>query len=114
MAGKIRITYRRARVSVEHVKQGACEACQAEGRTEMHHWIYAYTTDEVRAHPQLALDNTNEYCYKCHKVANAMKFLHEQEARAKLVRKQGGSWRMYKDAQERGSQSCGKKTRGGE
>lgn len=91
---KIRITYRRARVMVEHVKLGYCQACRAVGRTEMHHWEYAYTTAEVRKNPQLALRRTVELCFKCHRIANALRIIEEGGLRSKMV------------AQVRGSQSC--------
>jgi hypothetical protein len=102
---KIRVQYRRIRVTVEHDKLNVCQACDKEGRTELHHWLYAYSTDQVRASPQLALENTDEYCFLCHKVANAIRFLVENEKRARLVRGHGGAWRMYKAACSRGSQS---------
>ena len=70
---KYRIMYRRARVSVDLKKANACKACPHKGRTEMHHYLYAYKTSEVRARPGLASDNTIELCYNCHRLADALR-----------------------------------------
>lgn len=37
----------------------------------MHHWKYAYATQTVKKKPELALNNTKEYCYHCHQAADA-------------------------------------------
>lgn len=92
MTAKTRVTYRRARVLVEFEKAGACAACGLRGRTEMHHYFYSYNTDEVRRHPHLALDNTIELCFLCHRLANMLRYLamnsvRTQEVNAALLKK---------------------------
>ena len=82
---KIRIRYRRARVTVEHEKTNFCQACGAEGRTEMHHYLYAYQTSRVREWPALALDNSIELCFNCHKIANALRICTDSTKRAHVV-----------------------------
>lgn len=69
---KFRVLYRRARLTVEGKPTHTCQACGAGGRTELHHLSYAYPTAEVRKNHQLALENTIELCYLCHRVANAL------------------------------------------
>lgn len=74
---KFRVRYRRARVTVEGEKPTTCKACQLGPnefcRIELHHWKYAYSTKEVRANPQFALENTIGLCYLCHRVADHIK-----------------------------------------
>jgi hypothetical protein len=82
---KTRIRYRNARVSVELKKAGLCQACKAKGCTEMHHYFYAYSSSEVRAAPALALDNTIELCYKCHRIADALRKLLKDPSRSLAV-----------------------------
>lgn len=88
---KIRITYRHARVMVGLEKTGYCLVCYDKGRTEMHHVKYAYTTKEVRAHHQLALDNTVELCFRCHRIANAIRIVDEAGPLGKTVAQVCGS-----------------------
>lgn len=82
---RFRVKYRNARVWVAGRKLGMCMACGEKGRTEMHHWHYAYTTDEVRKDPQLANHHTIELCFKCHRTANMIKNLADDEPRTKKV-----------------------------
>lgn len=53
--------------------------------TQLHHVIYKYTTDEVRKNPKLALENTIELCFFCHKVGNSMALIEKQKVRAKKI-----------------------------
>jgi hypothetical protein len=56
---------------------GACGRKVGDGikRTNRHHWRYAYAWKTVRANPELALENTVEYCFKCHPIADAVRLL---------------------------------------
>ena len=62
-------------------RKGVCSACgksKAKGEitmTSMHHWRYAYKPDTVRKNPILALENTSEFCFSCHRVADALRNL---------------------------------------
>jgi hypothetical protein len=82
---KFRIQYRRARVTVTGTKKRRCEACGAIGRTEMHHYHYSYTTKEVRKDPQLAIENTIELCYLCHKMADMLRRQASDRLRTGMV-----------------------------
>ena len=74
---KMRVMYRRARVTVWGRRTGICQACGLRGRTEMHHTQYSYTTREVRKDPQRALRNTVELCFGCHRLANGLRILED-------------------------------------
>ena len=67
----------------ENPRKGVCDGC---GRrvgmeiktTQLHHWIYQFETKTVRQNPQLALKNSNEFCFNpCHKAADALRSLAE-------------------------------------
>ncbi len=79
------ICYRKIRVQVEGTRPTRCAACAAQGRIEMHHWKYAYTTEQVRKNPQLALENTIPFCYQCHKLADAIRNLMRDRFRFNQV-----------------------------
>lgn len=75
-----RIMYRNRSVVVSKPRKHTCDACNRkvdEGikRTNRHHWKYAYTYKTVKANPELALENTSEYCFHCHQIADAIKKL---------------------------------------
>ena len=74
------VNYHHHRVLVDAPRTGKCEACRKEiGRditkTNRHHWKYAYAWKTVREKPSLALENTSELCYRCHKIADALRAL---------------------------------------
>jgi hypothetical protein len=57
-------------------RKGICEVC---GRsidkkeiktTQLHHWVYKYETETVKKNPLLALENTIEVCFGCHKICD--------------------------------------------
>ncbi len=74
MVKKYTLKYRRLTVRLsENPRKGKCTNCPREGKTDMHHWTYAYPTKDVKANPELALDNTIELCFVCHQIANALK-----------------------------------------
>ncbi len=75
-----RIMYRNRSVIVSEPRKNVCEACGRKvgeeiKRTNRHHWKYAYQYKTVKANPELALENTSEYCYRCHQIADAIKVL---------------------------------------
>jgi len=74
---KIRIKYRRARFTVEAERKTTCEVCGKGGKIDFHHCKYAYKTSEVRKNPQLALENTAQLCYNCHRIADCIRMLAE-------------------------------------
>jgi len=88
---RVRIMYRRSRVEltgrVKHgdIFTGACLACGRKGKTDLHHYAYEYTTAEVRKEPLLALKNTIELGYRCHRVADLFRKLEEAGSHATLV-----------------------------
>jgi len=62
-------------------RRGVCEACgksRERGEiksTAIHHWYYAYKAKTVKENPILALENTSELCYSCHRKADAIREL---------------------------------------
>jgi hypothetical protein len=87
---KYAVTYQKARIMVPcktNPRTGKCDAC---GRkvgheikvTQRHHWIYQFKTSTVKKSPQLALKNSNEFCfYPCHKTGDALRNLCEMDPR---------------------------------
>lgn len=93
---KFRVRYRRARVTVDGFKPLECRACSGEGRIELHHFHYEFTTAEVRKDPQLALLNSVWLCYKCHRIADHIRNLMKDPKRTltviKVLKSKGGLW----------------------
>ena len=87
-----KVRYRRAVIVVPDAPplNVRCECCGKQHKISTHHFVYLYTTKEVRANPNLALLNTVHVCFPCHRVANAEKLLQETkpEIRAKLSKLQ--------------------------
>ena len=54
-------------------RKGKCLACEYEGYTNIHHWLYAYTYSDVRKNNLLALNYTTETCYVCHELGNSLR-----------------------------------------
>ncbi|MHA1852592.1 MAG: hypothetical protein ACTSUF_03685 [Candidatus Heimdallarchaeaceae archaeon] len=71
----IKIKYRRAIIKVNAKRRKTCEICGRQGKIDFHHTKYAYKTSEVRKNPQLALENTLQLCYPCHKIADAIRII---------------------------------------
>jgi len=70
------VKYRRATVLVEtnyKIRNKKCSVCGRKGVTQLHHWKYKYTTKQVKENHILALEETQELCFFCHRIANAMK-----------------------------------------
>lgn len=76
---KYYILYRRTRIPLDfNPRTGTCACCGRTGKTDMHHLLYAYKTEEVRKQPELALKNTVELCpFFCHLVADSMRIIKE-------------------------------------
>lgn len=70
---KIRVKYRRARFTVRALKPKVCEFCGREGKIDLHHWQYAFSTDCVRLKPELALKHASWLCFPCHQRGDAMR-----------------------------------------
>ena len=57
-------------------RTGTCKVCgksKEKGEiktTQLHHWHYAYSVETVKKNPLLALDNTVEVCFGCHRIAD--------------------------------------------
>lgn len=62
-------------------RKGVCQACgksKAKGEikyTCLHHWRYAYKPLTVKKNPILVLENTSEFCFACHMIADAFRNL---------------------------------------
>jgi len=57
-----------------------CEACGKQvGKeikvTALHHWWYEFSSKTVKENPMLAIKNTNELCFYCHGLADAIRAL---------------------------------------
>ena len=77
-----RVMYHNRSIVVSKPRRNQCDACkrkigEAIKRTNRHHWKYAYKYKTVKANPDLALENTGEYCYHCHQIADALRLLSE-------------------------------------
>lgn len=79
---KMRVMYRRTRVTVDAERTGVCAICGREGKTDFHHYKYAYPTKHVRKFPQLALENTAELCFHCHMIADAVRNIADNPEKA--------------------------------
>ena len=79
------------------IRKRVCQACDRSidkgeiKRTHLHHWKYAYSVDNVRENPSLALENCVELCYGCHQIADSL--------RAILDRREESFWKTVKVAQ---------------
>lgn len=57
-------------------KCGACGQFVGDGKittTQMHHWIYEFKPATVKENPELALRNTEEYCFYDHGIADGFR-----------------------------------------
>ena len=67
------VTYKTVTVHFnKNPRTGICECCEKKFKTHLHHWKYVYKPKEVKKNPELALKNTSELCYSCHKLGNAL------------------------------------------
>ncbi len=73
-----KIRYRRASIDVPFERSKVCEICNKPfKKIDVHHWLYAYKTGEVRDKPELVLDHTIQVCFHCHRVADAFRLCCE-------------------------------------
>lgn len=62
-------------------RKGVCQACKKSKKageiksTHLHHWRYAYQPKTVKKNPLLAIENTGEYCFYCHQLADGLRAL---------------------------------------
>jgi 5-methylcytosine-specific restriction endonuclease McrA len=72
-----KVRYRRATIVVPDAPPltGICECCGNKRKTDTHHVVYLFKTSEVRKNPKLALENTVQLCFPCHRVADAMRIV---------------------------------------
>jgi hypothetical protein len=72
------VMYRRAHILVDwDDRPEFCESC-GRMRPEIkqldtHHYRYEFSSDEVRAQPDLVKKNTVILCFKCHRAADAIR-----------------------------------------
>jgi len=88
---KFKVKYRRSFFTVEGIKSDTCQCCGKKPKKSglhFHHLVYAFSTDEVRKNPQLALRSTIQLCWYCHRVADALRIVNEHPD---IVIKLGGS-----------------------
>ena len=78
------IYYQRKKISLYYpvpIRKGCCDACgrcKSKGEikvTQRHHTKYAYETKTVLKNPALALENSLELCFGCHKPADGFRDL---------------------------------------
>lgn len=74
------VSYYHHRVLLDAPRIGKCQACEKEigksiTKTNRHHWKYAYAWKTVKENPSLALENSCELCYRCHRIADALRAL---------------------------------------
>lgn len=77
------VRYKQTTIKVpKNPRKGICDGCGRSvkkkeiTRTHIHHWRYDYLTDTVKANPEYALHNTNEFCFRpCHRAGDALRIL---------------------------------------
>ncbi len=89
------IRYRRGShhitVRLDSEKPIVCQACKGTftgRRINTHHWKNLYTFPEVKANPQLALENTTPFDVNHHRVANSIRHITEELQRGRLTSEQ--------------------------
>lgn len=97
MPSKVRVLYRRLSVRVLVDKPAMCQACGGSGQIQLHHFLYAYKTSEVRKNPQLALDNAVWLCFPCHRVADALRVTETNPARVMWILAAVNRYRSNRD-----------------
>ena len=66
-------------------RTGTCEACERKFKlTNRHHWLYAFTFKEIRENPELVIKYTNEFCFLCHRAANSLRMIFEDDPDVKI------------------------------
>jgi len=80
---KYPVTYEKETIMVplsEPPRDGICDGCKRSVKegikvTQIHHFKYQYRLPLVREKPQLAMHNTAELCYACHRIGDALRVL---------------------------------------
>jgi hypothetical protein len=68
------VRYRQTKIKLdEDPRSGICAIGHTPNKTDLHHWRNAYPTRKVKKNPKLALENTGEFGYPHHKMANAIR-----------------------------------------
>ena len=79
---KYAVTYQKTKILIPYPRnprRGICQVCERSKEkkeiktTQLHHWVYRYETKTVKKNPLLALENTIEVCYGCHKICDWLK-----------------------------------------
>ena len=81
---KQNLRYKRKRVTVNvdyPIRKGICECCRRKGKTQLHHWKYSYTSKQIKNNPILALENTTELDFYCHRLANMIVHITKEKQR---------------------------------
>jgi hypothetical protein len=77
--------YKRTRIRIDSnlvKKPNVCEGCGRKigkeiKKLDCHHWIYEFESKEVKANPILVLKNSSWTCYRCHRLGDAIRIIHE-------------------------------------
>lgn len=67
-------------------RKGVCDACGRKGRTQRHHWKYAFQKHDVKQNPKLVLKYTREYDFHCHQLADVIRRGFQRRGKKKTVK----------------------------
>lgn len=90
---KYNVTYHKTQIRVPYPcnpRKGKCAACGRErGKgikmTALHHFLYAFSTKAVKKNPLLALKNTLEACFPCHRIADGFRALLDKTSIERMM-----------------------------
>lgn len=79
------IMYKKTRIRIEEElvnKPKICQGCNRKlgkviKKLDCHHWIYEFDSKEVKKNPILVLKNTSWLCFRCHRLGDAIRKIHE-------------------------------------
>lgn len=72
-------------------RKGICQGCgksvekQEIKLTALHHWKYAYQPETVQKNPVLVLENTSEFCFACHQIADGLRSIMKFTSNEKVI-----------------------------
>jgi hypothetical protein len=77
----LKLRYRQTTINLPDMTRPSRCACCSRTHTQkgkplqiqLHHFRYVYPTKTVKQFPMLALENTVPLCFKCHRVADAVR-----------------------------------------
>lgn len=80
---KYPVTYEKTTIMVplsEPPRDGLCDGCKRTVKdgikvTQIHHFKYQYRLPLVKEKPELAMKNTAELCYSCHRIGDALRVM---------------------------------------